>query len=214
MTCRNWLLCFVMMVLQAVMAPTAWAGPKQLDTRPSDPVGFDQVEMFSQLADQVGWGTLRETEHMRLAHTVYGPDALMAVTGIPYFPLTFYLQSRDWAFQRLLGIDEADAHLEDIYVDPATALQVDILLIADDASLLSSAVPTVALMAENGPSGPATLLDLDITAEPALGGYLYAGRATVQVALPPGFSWPGTGGFSLLIELGDLRRVLTWEFTG
>jgi hypothetical protein len=211
---RNWLFGALLAATQASIALPLLAGPRQLETRPSDPVGFAQVEMFSTLADQVGWGTLRETEHMRLAHTVYGADALMAVTGVPYFPLTFYLQSRDWAFQRLLGLDEADAHLEEIYVDPAKAMQVDLLLIADDESILSEAVPRVSLVVEDGRSGPPTIVDLTISAEPALGGFLYAGRATVQVAFPPEFSWEETGGFSLLVELGDLRRVLTWQFAG
>ncbi len=188
------------------------AGDTVLQSRPSDPVEDDEVEMFSDLADQVGWGTLRQTEHMKRANTAYGAGSILAVTGVPYFPLTFYLQSRDWAFQRLLGPDEADAHLQEIYVDPSVGIQFDILVISETPEVLHSASPTVTFIEGSGREWATTTLDLSVVEEPTLGGQLFAGRGTVLVPLAEDFRWEDVEGFSLRFELGEAQRTLNWRF--
>lgn len=198
--------------LMIVSPEPVLAGDTVLQSRPSDPVEYDEVEMFSDLADQVGWGTLRQTEHMKRANTAYGAGSIMAVTGVPYFPLTFYLQSRDWAFQRLLGPDEADAHLQQIYVDPSVGIQFDILVISETPEILQSASPTVTFIEGSGREWAPTPVDLSVAEEPTLGGQLFAGRGTVLVPLAEGFRWEDAEGFALRLEIGEAQRTLNWRF--
>jgi hypothetical protein len=205
------LLLLVVGVMVVSPAPVL-AGETVLQSRPSDPVEYEQVEMFSDLADQVGWGTLRQTEHMKLANSAYDAGSIMAVTGVPYFPLTFYLQSRDWAFQRLLGPAEADAHLQEIYVEPSAGIQFDILVISETPEILQSASPTVTFIEGSGREWAPTHLDLSVAEEPTLGGQLFSGRGTVLVPLAEDFRWEDAEGFSLRFELGDAQRTLNWRF--
>lgn len=198
--------------LAAALAPATAAAMTELPHRPTDPAGLERLPTLRALAEQVGWGALMETEHMKLADTAYGAPPVIAVTAAPYLPVTFFLESRRWAAQRYLGVAEADEHLAEIFVEPDEALVFDILVISEDAGLFGGATPTVRYEDATGRALPAVPLDLEVTLEPALGGALHAGRAKVLIPLPDGFAWDDVDGFTLTVEAGGVDRVLEWTF--
>lgn len=188
------------------------AGETQLPNRPSDRAGSARMETLRALADQIGWGSLRQTEHMKLADTAYGEPPIIAVTAAPYLPVTFFLESRHWAAQRFLGAAEADARLAEIAVDPSQAILFDLLVITEDPAVLEGSAPLVRFSDGAGRTLPAVAVDPEVTEEPALGGALYAGRASVLVPLPDGFDWAEVDRFTLSFEAGEIVRVLEWTF--
>lgn len=195
----------------ALGAPPASA-LTELPNRPSDPAPLERIDTLRALAAQVGWGSLKETEHMKLADTAYGAPPVIAVTAAPYLPVTFFLESRRWAAQRFLGVAEADEHFAEIWVDPADGLRFDLLVLTEDVAVLEASATTVRFADDTGRSLPAMPVALEVTEEPALGGALFAGRATILVPLPDDFDWDAVSRFSLAFEAGTVDRVLEWTF--
>jgi len=202
----------------ALLVATAWlagataAAETALARRPSDRLEPEVAARFTALAGEVGWGSLFKTEQMARADTAYGAGPVLAVTATPYLPLLFFLESRAWASQRFLSMDEADRRFTETYVDPEEGLLFDLLVIAETPEAVAADALAVRFVAQDGAPLPADLVDHAVTLEPTLGGELFAARARARVrfTVPP--DWAGLGGMGLRVAAADAVFELDWRF--
>lgn len=201
-----------------VAAACAWlvaavaAAETVLERRPSDRLEPAEAERFSRLADEIGWGSLFKTEQMARADTAYGVGPVLAVTATPYLPLMFFLESRAWASQRFLSMDEADRRFAETYIDPGEGLLLDLLVIAETPRSVAADALSLHFQAGDGVALPAEVLEHAVSLEPTLGGELYAARAKVRVAFATAPDWPEQDGMALRVAVEDAVFDLEWRF--
>lgn len=194
------------LLASAVSAGTA------LERRPSDRLLPETAERLSAIAAEIGWGSLFRTEQMVLADTAYGPPPVIAVTASPYLPVMFFLESRAWAVERFLSLEEADRRFGEAYVDPGEGLLFDLLLISEEAAAIEAAALAFAYHDDAGTPTTARLSSHELTREPAMGGSLYAARGQLRIDFDEQPDWPSIGRMGLHVEAADSRFTLEWTF--
>lgn len=184
-----------------------------LERRPSDRLEPATAERFARLADAVGWGSLFKTEQMARADTAYGAGPVLAVTATPYLPLMYFLESRAWAIQRFLSLEEADRRFTETYLDPGQALAFDLLVIAESPKAIGEEALAASFFGPDGAAVAADLVDHAISLEPTLGGELHAARARMIVTFTQPPVWPQLEGMTLRVEADGQAFDLEWRFS-
>lgn len=183
-----------------------------LDSRPSDRVAPELTRRLQALADQIGWGSLFRTEQMARADTAYGAGSVLAVTATPRVPVLSYLESRAWAVERFQADDAADRRFAELYLDPATAIVFDLLVIGATSQALEAEALGITYRDDSGLELAGMLEGYDVTREPTLGGALHAGRGRIRIDLPDGHDWAQIDEMSLRLRAASQDFALVWVF--
>lgn len=199
-------------VVALLLAAPAASAETALDRRPSDRLTPETAERLAAIAAEIGWGSLFRTEQMIRADSAYGPGPVIAVTASPYLPVMFYLESRAWAVERFLSLEEADRRFGEAYVDPGDGMVFDLLLISEEAAPIEEEAIAIAYHDDSGTVASARLVSHEMTLEPALGGSLYATRAQLRVDFDGSPDWPAIGRMGLRVETADSAFDLDWTF--
>lgn len=202
-------------VVGALVAALCWAAPAAAETalgaRPDDRVARAELDRFTALADEIGWGSLFRTEQMAAADTAYGGGPVLAVTATPYLPVHFWLESRAWAVERFRPLAEADERFMDFVVDPADGLLFELLVIGADDARLGETPLAVTYVDSAGARLPVLVEALELADERAMGGSLRTARARLRVTFAEAPDWAAIETFGLEVEAAGDHLAVGWR---